>query len=144
MIADGDSILWTWIGITPFEVLLHTTALFVSSVLAVCRWGFAIRVTFWQMFLPLFIASALNFYFVFIILLRSFIEEKQLRRAITQNTLNFVRTLTIGIFEMLLCQKIEGDFERGTGRFGDHLRDHLSLPLWLLMAILGIQACRLL
>ncbi|KAI6197099.1 hypothetical protein M3Y94_01184900 [Aphelenchoides besseyi] len=143
MVSETESVIWTWIAITPFEILLHTTAIFISSILAVFRWGFAIRVTFWHMFLPLFLASALNLYFVLIILLRSFIEEKQLKRAIAQNLLNILRTLTIGIFEMLLCQKIEATYERGQVAI-DTTYGVIFMPLWVLMTAMGIQACRLL
>ena len=36
-----------------------------------------------------------------------------IQRACCRNVLNLLRASTIGLFEMLLCQKIEGDFERG-------------------------------
>ncbi|KAI6183914.1 hypothetical protein M3Y97_00539700 [Aphelenchoides bicaudatus] len=131
-------------GITPFEILLHTLAVWISSILVVLRWGFEMRfITFWQLFTPLFVASALNVYFIFIVTLRHFIEDKQLKRAVFQNAFNFLRASVIGFFEVLICQKIEGDFERGQVAIQSSY-SVVFMPVWLLMAALGIQACRLL
>lgn len=44
---------------------------------------------------------------------------------------------------MLLCQKIEGEFERGQVAV-ETTYGVIFMPLYILMVALGVQACRLL
>ncbi|KAH7698734.1 Transmembrane Fragile-X-F-associated protein, partial [Aphelenchoides avenae] len=69
-----------WTGITPFEILIHTVAITVATVLLVFKWHAVLALTFWQVFAPLFVASALNCYFLFIIFIRAVVQEHQLKR----------------------------------------------------------------
>lgn len=50
--------------------------------LKVLRFHFLISFSFFQLFLPLFIASALNFYFLVIVCVRTVMEDNSMKRAL--------------------------------------------------------------
>jgi hypothetical protein len=58
-----------------------------------------------------------------------------------RNAFNFLRALAVGIFEMLICQKIEGDFERGQVAL-ETTYAIIFTPIWILMLALGVLACK--
>nr|CDJ96386.1 Protein T07A9.12, isoform b [Haemonchus contortus] len=67
--------------------------------------------SYWLVFSPLFIASAFNSYFVFIIFVRSVFEYKDFKGPVLKFGFNVMRLALIALFEVLLCYKVEGDFE---------------------------------
>ncbi|VIO94404.1 Uncharacterized protein BM_BM5635 [Brugia malayi] len=75
MISVSECIRWT--GITIFEIWLHAVGLLTFSVLIVMKIEIYSSLTYWHVFTPLFIATALNLYFLFIVLIRAIVEEKQ-------------------------------------------------------------------
>ncbi|EPB74812.1 hypothetical protein ANCCEY_06119 [Ancylostoma ceylanicum] len=58
-------------------------------------------------------ASSFNSYFVFIIFVRSVFEYKDFKGPALKFGFNMMRLALIALFEVLLCYKIEGDFEHG-------------------------------
>ncbi|VDN04585.1 unnamed protein product [Thelazia callipaeda] len=141
MLSVGECIRWT--GVTIFELWLHTIGLFIFSVLIVIKIELNSSLTYWHVFTPLFIASALNLYFLFIVLVRAVVEEKQCKDPIIKHAFSWLRIIMIGIFEALLCYKINGDLEDGQVAVQSSY-GIIFLPVWILMATLCFQACRLL
>ncbi|VIO94401.1 Uncharacterized protein BM_BM5635 [Brugia malayi] len=99
--------------------------------------------TYWHVFTPLFIATALNLYFLFIVLIRAIVEEKQCKDPILKHAFSWLRLVMIGIFEALLCYKVNGDLEDGQVAVQSSY-GIVFLPVWVLMAALCFQAFRLL
>uniref|UniRef100_A0A914EGT3 Transmembrane protein 203 n=1 Tax=Acrobeloides nanus TaxID=290746 RepID=A0A914EGT3_9BILA len=132
-----------WTGITTFEILLHAIALFVSTLLLVLKVHSIVTISYWQIFYPLFFSSALNGYFLFIIFVRSVLEERQSKHAFLNNAFNFLRVAMLTLFEVLLCHKIGGDLEQAEVAVNSTY-GLVFMPLWILMTSLGFQACRLL
>uniref|UniRef100_A0AC34QMZ6 Uncharacterized protein n=1 Tax=Panagrolaimus sp. JU765 TaxID=591449 RepID=A0AC34QMZ6_9BILA len=135
--------LQKWVGITPFELLLHFLAFFFSSVLLALKLiGENRSVSYWHIFTPLFIASVLNLYFLFIIFIRTIVETRQFKNACVSSLFNAFRVLIIAIFEVLLCHKIDGDFE-SHGVAVQSSYGVVFMPIWLLMTTFIFQACRM-
>ncbi|KAI1722734.1 transmembrane fragile-X-F protein [Ditylenchus destructor] len=132
-----------WTGVSVFEIALHLIACFLTSIALLLKWHNLFGLSFWHVFAPLFTASALNCYFLFIVFVRSVISDKQLKRAFLSNSFNFLRVIMISIFEVLLCHKIEGDVEHGQVAV-ESTYGVIFMPIWVLMSALGFQACRLL
>ncbi|CAD5213078.1 unnamed protein product [Bursaphelenchus okinawaensis] len=127
-----------WTGITPFELLLHLVAIFVSTILFAAKWFGLVTISYWHVFGSMFLAAGLNLYFVFIVALRVYVEEKQLRRFLAI----FLRASMHGLFLMFLCQKIEGDFEHGQVAIQTSY-GVVFMPVWILLAGLAGQMVRL-
>ncbi|KAI1708803.1 transmembrane protein [Ditylenchus destructor] len=120
-----------WTGVSVFEIALHLVAIFLTSIALLLKWHTLFGLSFWHVFAPLFTASALNCYFLFIVFVRSVISDKQLKRAFLSNSFNFLRVIMISIFEVLLCHKIEGDVEHG--------QSHRELSFGTLLASVACQ-----
>uniref|UniRef100_A0A915PPT4 Bm5635 n=1 Tax=Setaria digitata TaxID=48799 RepID=A0A915PPT4_9BILA len=99
--------------------------------------------TYWHVFTPLFVVTALNLYFLFIVLVRAVVEEKQCKDPILKHAFSWLRLIMIGIFEALLCYKVNGDLEDGQVAVQSSY-GIVFLPVWVLMAALCFQAFRLL
>ncbi|VDO36812.1 unnamed protein product [Brugia timori] len=141
MISVSECIRWT--GITIFEIWLHAVGLLTFSVLIVMKIEIYSSLTYWHVFTPLFIATALNLYFLFIVLIRAIVEEKQCKDPILKHAFSWLRLVMIGIFEALLCYKVNGDLEDGQVAVQSSY-GIVFLPVWVLMAALCFQAFRLL
>lgn len=61
---------------TVFEMWMHLSALYVTSILLVLKGWSLLNVSFWFAFAPLFLTCALDVYFLFIVFIRSIIEYK--------------------------------------------------------------------
>uniref|UniRef100_A0A914HYU8 Transmembrane protein n=1 Tax=Globodera rostochiensis TaxID=31243 RepID=A0A914HYU8_GLORO len=137
--------LTRWTGLTLFEMDLHVIALFLTSVLVALNWHFLIPLTILQLFTPLFIASALNFFFLVIVFVRAVLEDGSPRRAIVGNAFHFFRTTMITLFKVFLCHKLQSDFEQGKQQQSVNLAYYIVMvPLWALLIALSVHACRLL
>ncbi|KAL3121620.1 hypothetical protein niasHT_008749 [Heterodera trifolii] len=133
-----------WTGLTLFEMDLHSVALFLTSLLFVLSRHFLFSLTILHLFAPLFVASALNFYFLVIIFVRTVIEDGTPKRAIAGNALHFFRVTMVALFEMILCHKLQDEFERGNQQKSIETTYFMVLmPLWALLIALSVHACRL-
>uniref|UniRef100_A0A915DGT0 Transmembrane protein n=1 Tax=Ditylenchus dipsaci TaxID=166011 RepID=A0A915DGT0_9BILA len=132
-----------WTGITVFEILLHCVALLLTTILIVVKWySLFTSITYWHMFSPLFVASALNCYFLFIVFVRMIIEERQFKRAFVSNSFNFLRAIMLWLFELFICYKVEGNQRNQVAVESSY--GMMFMPIWILMTAFGFQACRLL
>lgn len=68
----------SWLNIRPIEILFILSGWFIFSLLFVLRYDFHFYSLSWfHLFLPLFIMDGIHSYFVLIILLRIWLEHKQ-------------------------------------------------------------------
>ncbi|KAK6747363.1 hypothetical protein RB195_000518 [Necator americanus] len=131
-----------WTGLTLFELWLHATSLFVFLVILPLKIHHIYVMSYWMVFSPLFIASTFNSYFVFIIFVRSVFEYKDFKGPALKFGFNMMRLALIALFEVLLCYKIEGDFEHGQVAVRSSY-GVVFTPIWILFLALCIQTCRL-
>ncbi|KAK0393301.1 hypothetical protein QR680_000141 [Steinernema hermaphroditum] len=142
MLSFQEIIQWT--GVTVFEVWIHSVALIISTILLAFKIEYELAwITYCEIFAPLLVASAIDYYFLLIVFIRCFVEEKECRAPFLRFAFCWLRVIMIAIFEILLCYKINGDLQKG------ELNVQISysvvfIPVWLIMAGLGFQACRLL
>ncbi|VDN29390.1 unnamed protein product [Gongylonema pulchrum] len=142
MLSVAECIRWT--GVTIFEIWLHAVGLLLFSILIVLKIElYPSSLTYWHAFTPLFIVAALNLYFLFIVLVRAMVQEKECKQPIMKHAFSWLRLIMIGIFEALLCYKVNGDLEDGQVAVQSSY-GVVFLPIWVLMAALLFQACRLL
>ncbi|VDN55345.1 unnamed protein product [Dracunculus medinensis] len=141
MLTVGELIRWT--NLTIFEIWLHSVGILIFSVLLVFKIEFHLGLTFWQVFTPLFIATAFNHYFLFIVFIRAVIHENDCKTPFIKYAFSWLRCILMGIFEALLCYKINGDLEDGQVAVQSSY-GIIFLPVWSLLATLCFQACRLL
>ncbi|CAD5217871.1 unnamed protein product [Bursaphelenchus xylophilus] len=134
--------LQKWTGITPFELLMHCIAILISTIMFTVKWYKIVQFSYWHIFGPMFLASGLDLYFVFIVALRVYVEEKQIRRSLATHLFNFLRASMFGLFLMFLCQKIEGDFEHGQVAI-QTTYGVVFMPIWIMLAGLAGQMVRL-
>ena len=136
--------LTRWTGLTLFELDMHLVALLFTTVLLVLKWQFAFGLSFAQVFAPLFVACALNLYFLVIVFVRALMEDtRQFRRAVVNNAFHFFRTAMLTFFEICLCYKVEGELEHGKVAV-ESAYWLVFTPVWILLIALSVHACRLL
>lgn len=135
--------LTRWTGLTLFELDMHLTALFFSTILLIFKIKLSMELNYLQIFIPLFVATALNLYLLIIIFIRAVMEDWQYRRAILSNAFHFFRTAMICFFEIFLCYKVEGELEHGKVAL-ESAYFVVFTPIWILLISLSVHACRLL
>ncbi|CAD6185203.1 unnamed protein product [Caenorhabditis auriculariae] len=134
--------LMTWTGLTIFELWSTFAAVLVSSVLLVIKLQPLYELSYWIVFAPLLLASICNFYFIFIVLIRSVIDYKDYKGPILRFAFNTFRQVMVTLFLILLCYKMEGDLNQNQVAVKSSY-GVVFLPIWILMAGLAIQICRL-
>ncbi|KAK6011647.1 hypothetical protein OSTOST_23261 [Ostertagia ostertagi] len=113
MMLPSLSELIHWTGLTGVRLWLHAASLLACLVMLALKIHQICAMSYWLVFSPLFIASAFNSYFVFIIFVRSVFEYKDFKGPVLKFGFNVMRLALIALFEVLLCYKVEGDFEHG-------------------------------
>uniref|UniRef100_F1L240 Transmembrane protein 203 n=1 Tax=Ascaris suum TaxID=6253 RepID=F1L240_ASCSU len=141
MLSIVEVIRWT--NITIFELWLHCVGTLIFSVLLTVKLELYSGISYWYVFTPLFVASAFNCYFLFIVFVRTIIDEKDCKAPFLKYAFSWLRLVMLGVFEALLCYKINGDLEDGQVAVQSSY-GVIFLPIWVLMAALCFQACRLL
>ncbi|CAF3312986.1 unnamed protein product, partial [Rotaria sp. Silwood2] len=69
---------YSWLSIRPIELLFILFGWLIFSILVVLRYDFDLQlITNFHLFLPLFLTNAIHFYFILIVLLRLWFEQKQ-------------------------------------------------------------------
>ncbi|CAI4231893.1 unnamed protein product [Auanema sp. JU1783] len=134
--------LITWTGFTLFEIWLHVTAFYLTTLLFTLKAYNFLTITYWHIFYPLFIACISDCYYLFIVFVRALLEYKDCRGPLFRFGFNFTRLALIAAFEFILCYKIEGDLEQGQVAVRSSY-GLIFLPVWVLLAGLCSQTCRL-
>ncbi|XP_078082811.1 transmembrane protein 203 [Mustelus asterias] len=124
-----------WLGFATFEMLLHLVAFLVFSVLLAIKVdNFAGWLDWWYVFIPLFTADGLSTYFTMIVSIRLFQDGE--KRLAVMRLFWILTVLSLKfVFEMLLCQKLEG-------RSSQLWYGLIMSPVFILLQLLMIRACR--
>uniref|UniRef100_A0A7E4V419 TLC domain-containing protein n=1 Tax=Panagrellus redivivus TaxID=6233 RepID=A0A7E4V419_PANRE len=128
-------------GLHAFEILHHLPALAISSGMLAAKLCYNVPFTYMHIFLPLYIASAFNVYFHFIVFAREAQETRQVKTALSSSLFNIFRVALFIAFEVMLYRKIDGDFEHRQVATQNSWRT-VFLPLWVLLICFGFQGCR--
>jgi hypothetical protein len=68
----------SWLSIRPIELLFILSGWFIFSILLVLRNDFNFSsISYFHLFLPLFVTNVIHVYFILIVLLRIWFEQKQ-------------------------------------------------------------------
>ncbi|VDM38023.1 unnamed protein product [Toxocara canis] len=141
MLSIAELIRWT--NVTVFEIWLHCVGMLLFSILLTIKLELYSTISYWHVFAPLFIASAFNGYFLFIVFIRTVVDGRDCKAPFLKYAFSWSRLVMLGVFETLLCYKMNGDLEDGQVAVQSSY-GVVFLPLWVLMAALCFQACRLL
>uniref|UniRef100_A0A914ZL97 Transmembrane protein n=1 Tax=Parascaris univalens TaxID=6257 RepID=A0A914ZL97_PARUN len=136
MLSIVEVIRWT--NITIFELWLHCVGILIFSILLTVKLELYSGISYWYVFTPLFVASAFNGYFLFIVFVRTIIDEKDCKAPFLKYAFSWLRLVMLGVFEALLCYKINGDLEDGQVAVQSSY-GVIFLPIWVLMAALCFQ-----
>ncbi|GMS96263.1 hypothetical protein PENTCL1PPCAC_18438, partial [Pristionchus entomophagus] len=134
-----------WTGVTPFQWLLHALATLITTVLLTLKLSLLPRLSYVGVLSPCFLATALDFYFIFTVIVRcsGLVTDKDQTRIPGVITLfGLARVAMMGFFEFMLYHKIEGEYEHASIQSG-YTWTIVFLPIWILICGLGIQACRM-
>jgi hypothetical protein len=118
-----------WSGLSPFELLWHTLALTVFSVLLILKTDNILGygdVAWSQIFIPLFVAKMCNAYFSVIVFIRSVLVG-QVKKAVQRTGWVLVSLALLAIYDVLLCQKLQGT--------SDFSHPETMAPLFILMVL---------
>ncbi|GMT25277.1 hypothetical protein PFISCL1PPCAC_16574, partial [Pristionchus fissidentatus] len=132
-----------WTGVTPFQWLLHAIALLLATIFLTLKLTLLPRITFFGVFAPFFVALFLDGYFIFVVIARGMVTDKDQTRIPGLMTIfGSGRVVMMGFFEYFLLAKIDGEYEHNQIQSG-YTWTIVFLPIWILLCGLGIQACRM-
>lgn len=94
-----------WIGISLFEIWLHLTCILVFTVLVVLRLEQTTTTSWWNVFIPLFLADGLDAYFCLVVFIRTWKSGNS--RAAWLRLISSVQMLVcLFVSEFLFCKKL--------------------------------------
>ena len=97
-----------WLGLTIFEIWIHLICLLIFSLLVVLRLDNIVFTSWWNIFIPLFVADGLNAYFAVIVFVR--LLRIGNRRAACLRLFSATIIITcIFISELMLCRKLTNE-----------------------------------
>lgn len=123
-----------WTGMSPAELLWHMLCFMIFSVLLVLRLEsheLLGNCSWWQIFLPLFIAKGINAYFVIIIYIRSVLIGET-KKATQRIGLTLVFLSMWAIFDVLICQQLEQSIQ--------YSFPEIMAPLFIMMVLIAIRS----
>lgn len=101
--------LLDWLGVTLFEIWMFCCFLIIFLILLICKLDeLIISLTWFNVFLPLFIHDCLAFYFCLIIFIRQYINGYA-KQAFYRALYSFFQLSLIVSFKISLLYKIEGN-----------------------------------
>ncbi|XP_038044720.1 transmembrane protein 203-like [Patiria miniata] len=122
-----------WLGMTVFELWVHTVSLLLFTVFLTLKLQDVWPVTWWTIFAPLFTCDSLNGYFVSIVVIRLYLYQG-FRVAALRLFWSGLLLALIFVFKMLLCKRLEGE--------ADIPCSIIMSPLFVLFQVLMIRACQ--
>uniref|UniRef100_A0A0N5AUX5 Transmembrane protein n=1 Tax=Syphacia muris TaxID=451379 RepID=A0A0N5AUX5_9BILA len=132
-----------WLNISVLEIWQQCIGIFLATVLLTLKLEFYPSISYWHVFVPLFGATVLNAYFLFIVLVRTIVEEDDYKEAVARYWLSYVRIFSIACFEVSLAYKITSELEHADTAVRSSY-GVVFLPIWVLMGALCFQACKML
>lgn len=125
--------LKTWLGLSIFEIWLHIVSLFVFSILLAVKTEQPDAMSWWTVFIPLFICDGCVAYFSSIVFIRLImVGEKKI--AALRTLWSSCSIALLVAFKVFLCQKLEG-----SKLFGYAV---IHIPLFVLLKLLALRACQ--
>ena len=121
------------LGVSPFELTLQFISLLISTVLIAMKLENDIVISWWTIFVPLWIANAMWIYFRFIIFLRVLFHypNKRYRAMFTLFwIISFSALLTT--FEILICDLMDK---------GKYSLSTVVIPMFIVHGMLLIRSC---
>jgi|SRR6218665_2492790 len=94
-----------WVGITLFEIWLHLFCVLIFTVLIVLRIEQATTTSWWNIFIPLFLADGLDAYFCLIVFIRTW-KISNHRVACLRLLSSALLLVCLFVSEFLFCQKL--------------------------------------
>lgn len=123
-----------WLGMTVFEMFVELVSVMFFSLMVVLKLDNAFDVSWWTVFVSLFICDGLNAYFCVIVFIRQYIEGVYKAGAF-RAMWSFVQLLLMFLFKLLLCLKLEGQ---------RHLvYAEVFTPLFIFLMLVMVRACQL-
>ncbi|CAG0890738.1 unnamed protein product [Darwinula stevensoni] len=96
-----------WLGVTICEMWIQTVAILIFSLLLLLKLDLELEMSWFLVFLPLFIADGLNAYFCMIVFIRQCLEGT-VKAAFLRAVWSYTIWVLISLFQFLLCEKLEG------------------------------------
>lgn len=122
-----------WLGLTVFEMWLHVITILSFTIFLVIKVDNPTIMSWWTVFIPLFICDGCVAYFTSIVCIRLYLNED--RRLSAMRTLWSCCVLTLVFtYKYLLCQKLQGESDL------DYVIIHI--PIFILQTMLAIRACQ--
>ena len=124
-----------WLGITAYEICIWLTSITIFSILLSLKCdGVTADMSWWIVFSPLFVADALNAYFIITVFIRMYLSKKS-RAATLRTAWSLCQLKLIFIFQLLLCWKLVDP------TMFDY--SEVMSPLFILSQFIMIRACQL-
>ena len=122
-----------WLGLSVFEIWLHLIGLLIFSVLLVLRLDGAVDMSWWNVFIPLYAADALDAYFCIIVFVRT-LRVGNRRGACLRLLSSGIILVCLFVFKLLLCQKL---MKENILSFSE-----VFASLFVALQILMVRACQ--
>lgn len=123
----------TWLGISVFELWLHIVTLFVFSILLAVKAEHPSSMSWWTVFIPLFICDGCSAYFSSIVFIRLVLAGER-KIAALRTLWSSCAIALILVYKVFLCQRLQG-----TRTIGFSI---IHIPLFVLLKLLGVRACQ--
>jgi len=94
-----------WLGLSVFELWLHLIGLLMFSILLELRLDSGVELSWWNIFIPLYAADALDTYFCVIVFVRT-LRVGNRRAACLRLLSSCIILVCLFVFKLLLCQKL--------------------------------------
>jgi len=131
--------LLRWLGLTVFEIWTALLCFTVFTVLLTLRVENIISeegLSWWNVFLPLFVSDALNAYFCVIVFIRIYLEGAY-KPAFIRALWSLFMISLLFVFKYLLCKKLSVGIEAKL-EFSE-----VMTPVFILLQLVMIRACKL-
>ncbi|EDO34650.1 predicted protein [Nematostella vectensis] len=125
--------LTSWLGQSIFELWLYIVTLFVFSILLAIKIELPESMSWWTVFIPLYICDGCVAYFSTIVFIRLFLAGDK-RLAATRTLWSFCVVSLVAAYKVLLCKRLEGTSSYGFA--GIHV------PVFILLLMLAIRSCQ--
>jgi len=130
--------LLRWLGLTVFEIWIALLSFTVFTILLTVKVEDLAgeELTWWYVFLPLFVSDALNAYFCVIVFIRINLEGAY-KAALIRALWSLFMISLLFVFKYLLCKKLSSGIDSKL-EFSE-----VMSPIFILLQLVMIRACQL-
>ncbi|ELT97574.1 hypothetical protein CAPTEDRAFT_178898 [Capitella teleta] len=123
-----------WLGVTVFEMWLNLASLLIFTILLCLKLEGAMTTSWWNVFVPLFLADGLNAYFCVIVFIRMY-KEGLYKKATARLASSVVCLVCVFVFKLLFCQKLSAQNSLSYSE--------VFASLFVALQILLVRACQI-